>query len=216
MSKKFHHELNSLKKEVINMGRLAKKMLEDSIQALIKLDVELAEQTRGKKEDIRRMDQEIEAKSLQLLTLFQPMAIDMRTIACILKLITYITRIGRYGKGISNITIHLAGEPHVKKLVSLPHMSQIVCNMIDDALNAFESNDLSLLHDFVERDDTVDELDDTIFRECLTYMMEEPRLISRCARYIMISRYLERCGDHACKMAEKIHYMVNGEHIEIK
>ncbi|MFX1537400.1 MAG: phosphate uptake regulator PhoU, partial [Promethearchaeota archaeon] len=92
MSKKFHHELNNLRKEVINMGKLAKKMLEDSIEALTKLDVELAEQTRGKKEDIKRMDQEIEAKSLRLLTLFQPMAIDMRTIACILKLITYITR----------------------------------------------------------------------------------------------------------------------------
>jgi len=92
----------------------------------------------------------------------------------------------------------------------------MVCKMIDDALKAFETEDISLIKDFEERDDTLDALRWSIFRECITYMMENPSTITGCAHYMMIARYLERCGDHACKIAEKVHYMVTGEHIEIK
>ena len=95
-------------------------------------------------------------------------------------------------------------------------MGNIVYGMIEDALKAFETEALSLIQDFAERDDTLDTLRYSIFRESLTYMMEDPKNITRCAHYMMIARYLERCGDHACKIAEKIHFMVTGERIEIK
>jgi len=183
---------------------------------LKKQDVELAEKVISKKKKLADMDVEIEGKTLQLIALYHPMAKDMRTVACILKTITYLTRIGRYGKDIANIAKELSDKPHVAKLVEIPYMAETVCKMIDDALKAFETEDMSLIKDFEERDDTLDALRWSIFRECITYMMENPSTITRCAHYMMIARYLERCGDHACKIAEKVHYMVTGERIEIK
>jgi phosphate transport system protein len=88
--------------------------------------------------------------------------------------------------------------------------------MIRDALRAFKEDDISHIEDIAERDDQVDAIWDTVFRECLTYMMEDPKNITPCTHYIMVSRHLERCGDHACKISEKVHYKVTGEHIEIK
>ena len=216
MVEKFHAELKGLKKKVLEMGELAKDMLQKSIEALKNQDTELADWVLSKKKEIMDMDEGIEQHALTLLTLYQPMAKDMRTIACILKMITYLTRIGRYGKDISNVAKELSMRPHIAKLVSIPYMADIVCGMIEDALKAFETEDLSLIQDFVERDDSLDALRYSIFRECVTYMMEDPKNIKRCAHYIMIARYLERCGDHACKIAEKIHFMVTGERIEIK
>lgn len=216
MVEKFHAELKGLKKKVLEMGELAKDMLQKSIEALKNQDTELADWVLSKKKEIMDMDEGIEQRALTLLTLYQPMAKDMRTIACILKMITYLTRIGRYGKDISNVAKELSMRPHIAKLVSIPYMADIVCGMIEDALKAFETEDLSLIQDFVERDDSLDALRYSIFRECVTYMMEDPKNITRCAHYIMIARYLERCGDHACKIAEKVHYMVTGERVEIK
>jgi len=213
---RLHEDLKKMKRKVIEMGELAKEMLHDSMEALEKQDVELAEEVISKKKKLADMDVEIEEKTLQLIALYHPMAKDMRTVACILKTITYLTRIGRYGKDIANIAKELSDKPHVAKLVEIPYMAEMVCKMIDDALKAFETEDISLIKDFEERDDTLDALRWSIFRECITYMMEDPKNITRCAHYVMIARYLERCGDHVCKIAEKIHYMVTGERIEIK
>jgi phosphate transport system protein len=215
MIKEFHTNLKTLKKDVIKMGHLAEDMLQKSVEALRKQDMDIADWVLSHKQRIAKMDYEIEKKALHLLTLYQPMASDMREIACILKMITYLARIGRYAKDIANITFEFKDQPHVKKLVSVPHMSQIVCGMIDDALKAFETGNLEVIQDFSERDDDVDELRYSIFRECLTYMMEDQKVITRCTHYILVARYLERCADHACKMAEKIHYMVTGKHAEI-
>jgi len=215
MVEKFHEELKQLKKDVITMGQLAKEILQKSVEALKKQDFELSAWVRSKKGVIAKMDSEIETESIRLIALYQPMAKDMRTIACCLKMNTYLTRIGRYGKDIAKVNDEMGNNPPFKKLVSIPHMSDIVCKMIDDALTAFETEDISLFKDFKEREDTVDELRYSIFRECLTYMMEDQKVITQGIYYIMVARYLERCGDHACKIAEKINYMVTGEHIEI-
>ena len=211
----FHDKLEDLKKEVEDMGGLARDMLEKSITALKNQDTDLAQWVISNKNVIRDRDSEIEIKTLHLVALYQPMAKDMRTIACILKMITYLTRIGRYGKDIAKSAVELSDKPHISKIVSIPYMADIVCDMIDRALTAFETGDLALFDDFNEKDDTVDALRHTIFRECITYMTEDPRTITQCAHYLMIARYLERCADHACKIAEKIHYMVTGEHTEL-
>ena len=214
---KFHNELEDLKKQVLDMGFHALNMLNSSIEAFKNLNIHHSEEIYSRKDKLLEYDNRNEEKALQLIALYQPMARDLRTIACILKMVTYLTRIGRYGKDITNITTkELEGKIHIKKIVSIPHMMSIVSGMIKNALVAFDKSDISFLEDFEERDDEVDELRLSIFRECLTYMMESPANISICIAYIMIARYLERCGDHACKMAEKIHYMITGEHIEIK
>ena len=216
MKSRFHEELEEIKKEVLAMGDLARRMLKNSIIALVKQDNELADEVLSHKEEIMDMDDKIEHRCLQAISMYQPMAKDMRIIGTCLKLITYLARIGRYGKDIANVAKDLAGEPHVARLVSIPHMCELVEKMISDALTAFEKEDVSLLENFEERDDDVDALRYSVFRECLSYMMEDPKKITRCMHYVMIARYLERCADHACKMAEKITYTVTGERVEIK
>ena len=216
MVEKFHEELEDLKKDVLKMGQLATKMLKISIEGLKNQDLKKAEWVNTQKTKIAEMDEKNEEKAMRLIALYQPMAKDMRTIACCLKMITYLARIGRYGKDIANVAIEIAPDKPVAKLVSIPHMNKLVCDMISDTLNAFKKEDSSLIKNLSDRDDDIDSLRYSIFRECLTYMMEDPKKINRCAHYMMIARYLERCADHACKMAEKIHYMITGERIEIK
>ena len=215
MVEKFHVELNQAKKDVDTMGHLAKNMLSKSVEAFNEIDIKKAEWVVSNKVQLADMDDQIEEKTLRLIALYQPMARDLREIACIFKMITYLNRIGRYGKDIAKLVSEFEKKGHLKKLISLPHMAELVTGMINDALYAFETGDISKFNDFIDRESTVDELRYSIFRECLSYMMEDPSVITRCTYYIIIARYLERCGDHACKMAEKIIYMVTGERVEI-
>jgi phosphate transport system protein len=216
MKSRFHEELEEIKREVLAMGNLAREMLKNSVTALVKRDNELADEVLSHKGEIMDMDDKIEQRCLQAISMYQPMAKDMRVIGTCLKLITYLARIGRYGKDIANVAKELSGKPHLAKLVSIPYMAKLADSMISDALIAFEKEDISLLENFVERDDDIDALRYSIFRECLSYMVEDPKKITRCTHYVMIARYLERCADHACKMAEKITYTVTGERVEIK
>lgn len=216
MAEKFHKELEKLKKDVSAMGHLSISMLLTSVEALKNLDSEKADWVYSKKDSLAKRNIQIEEESLRLIALYQPMAKDMRTIACCLKMITDLNRIGRYGKDIAKIVKEIYPGPHIKKIIHIPQMNDIVCRMVNDALTAFKTGDISLIKDFSERDDDVDELRYAIFRECLTYMMEEQKNITICIHYIMVARYLERCGDHACDIAEKIHYMVTGDRIELR
>jgi phosphate transport system protein len=216
MVKKFHTELEELKKDVLTMGDLATSMMNDSVEALKNLDVKKAEQVNSKKKKLAKMNVDLEEEALQLIALYQPMARDMRTIACCLKMIISLNRIGRYGKDIANVAKEIYPGPHIKKIISIPHMNDIVCKMTNDALTAFSTGNLNLIKDFSERDNDVDALRYSIFRECISYMMEDPKNITICTHYILVARYLERCGDHACDMGEEIHYMITGKRIELK
>ncbi len=216
MVTKFHTEIASLKGDVLTMGHLAQGMLQQSMVALKTQDVTLAETIDEEKQKLADYDDRIEQKCLRLIALNQPMAKDLRTIAASMKVITSLYRIGRYGKDIAIVVPDLAGAPHIGNLVSLPHMGEVVDGMITDVLAAFEREDPAVIADIQGREEVVDALRYSIFRECLTYMMEDPRNISRCTNYVMIARYLERCGDHACKIAEKVHYMATGDRIEIR
>jgi phosphate transport system protein len=216
MVEKFHIELDELKRDVIKMGTLSQLMMYDAVDALKNLDIEKADEVDSKKKKLAQINVDLEDEALQLIALYQPMAIDMRTIACCLQMITALKRIGRYGKDIAKITKEIAPGPHIKKIISIPHMNEIVCQMISDALTAFSTGNLDLIKDFIERDNDVDALRYSIFRECISYMMENPKNITICTHYILVARYLERCGDHACDMAEEIYYMVTGKRIEIK
>ena len=215
MAEKFHTELKTLKKDTLVMAALGRLMLRNSVDALIRQDKELAATVIARKEEIHKMEVRIEEHCYQLIALNQPMAKDMRVIACTLKVITASMRIGRYGKVIANIVKDISDKPHIANLMSIPHMAELVIEMVDDAVKAYETEDLSLIVDFSARDDTIDALRHSIFREGITYMMEDPKNISRCTHYIMVARYLERCADHACKIAENVHYMQTGERIEI-
>ena len=216
MAEKFHTELKNLKTETLEMAHLGRFMLRTAVDALIRQDPELAESVITRKGEIHDLEVRLEEHCYHLIALYQPMAKDMRTIARTLKMISASLRIGRYGKVIAKVAKELADRPHIANLMSIPHMADLAIDMVDDAITAYESDDLSLIKDFSARDDTVDALRHSIFREGITYMMEDPKNISRCTHYIMVARYLERCADHACKIAENVHYMETGERIEIK
>lgn len=215
MAEKFHTELSGLRKEAVEMAHFGRSMLRDAVDALIRQDEELAVSVVERKEEIHQMEVRLEERCYQLIALNQPMAKDMRIIACTLKVITASLRIGRYGKVIANIVRDLSDNPHIANLMSLPHMAELVIDMVDDAIKAYETDNLRLIEAFTQRDDTIDALRHSIFRQGITYMMEDPRTISRCTHYIMVARYLERCADHACKIAENVQYMETGERVEI-
>ncbi len=216
MVEKFHIELEKLKQNVLKMGDFATSMLCGAVDSLKNLDVEKADAVIVKKEELAKRNVQLEEEALQLIALYQPMAKDMRTIACCLKMTTDLNRIGRYGKDIAKVVKEIYPGSHIKKIIHIPQMNEIVCKMINDALTAFKTGDLTLIKDFSERDDDVDHLRYSIFRECLTYMMEDTKNITICTNYILVARYLERCGDHACNIAEQIHYMVTGKRIDLK
>ena len=211
MRSKFDEQLKKIKDDVVELGELAQRMLKDSIVALENQDVKLAAKIYTDKKKLMKMDDDIEHRCLQAISMYQPMAKDMRVIGASLKLITYLTRIGRYGKDIAKFVKELADKTHIAKLVSIPHMGEIVDSMISDALIAYRNEQSVDIQSFVDRDDDVDSLRDSIFRESLTYMMEDDKNIKRCMYYIMVARYLERCADHACKISEKVNYMVTGK-----
>ena len=215
MVEKFHTELINLKKDTIGIANLGREMLRTAVDALIRQDRELAVSVIDRKEELRVMDIQIEEHCYQLIALNQPMAKDMRTIACTLKVIEASMRIGRYGKSIANIVKEISDKPHIANMMSIPHMADLVIDMVDDSIEAYASENITPVAEFSTRDDTIDSLRHSIFREGITYMMEDPKNISRCTHYIMVARYLERCADHACKIAENVHYMQTGERIEI-
>jgi phosphate transport system protein len=216
MSEKFHTELDLLKQDTIAMARFARDMLADSVQCLVTGDVPDALEVVSRKREIHERTIGLEDRAYQLIALYQPMARDMRVIVCILKMIAGAERIGRYGKDIAGMTPHLRDQPSCPQQPPLSHMAALVTVMIDDVTTSFELEDLEFIRDFSSRDDDVDALWHSIFRQTLTIMMENQKTITRYASYIMAARYLERSGDHACRMAEHVHYAVTGERIEIK
>ena len=215
MAEKFHAELENVTKDTVAMARFGRSMLRDAVDALIRQDKDLAETVVARKGEIHTREVALEERCYQLIALYQPMAKDMRVIACTLKVITASMRIGRYGKVIANIVKEISDKPHIANMMSIPHMADLAMDMIDDAVEAYDTETLRLIADFSARDDTIDALRHSIFREGITHMMEDPRSITRCTHYIMVARYLERCADHACKIAENVHYMETGERIEI-
>jgi phosphate transport system protein len=215
MAEKFHTELKKLREDTIGMACLGRTMLRESVDALIRQDADLAISVVARKEDIHVQETQLEERCYQLIALHQPMAKDMRVIVCSLKVISASIRIGRYGKSIANIAKQITDRPHIANLMSIPHMADLSMEMVDDSIKAYETGELQYIGDFSARDDTIDALRHSIFREGITYMMEDPKNISRCTHYIMVARYLERCADHACKIAENVHYMETGERVEI-
>jgi len=216
MVNKYREELKDLKDIVQEQGVFAYGMLSLAMTALQDQDPELARQVHARRVGLAERNLAIEEAALRLIALYQPMARDLRSIVCALRMNVALFRIGRYGKDIANLVEGLSGKPHIGNLMNLPHMADLVCAMIDDALKAYRTEDTVLIEGMSRRDDVVDDLRYAIFRESVTYMMEDPKNITRCIDYVMIARYLERCGDYACDIAEQVCYMVTGERVEVK
>ena len=209
--RKFHHDVDELVARVRTMGEMARRSVREGVDAFAALDVEAARRVVAFNQEINRIDVEIEAKALDLIALRQPMASDLRTVGASLKIITYLDRIGRYGYDIAKATEAVAEKGHVKRLVGIPIMAEKALELLDRSMKAFATKDAPLARTVQPADDDVDALYDQIFRECVTYMIEDPRSITQCTQYILVARHIERVGDNAGKIAEKSIYLATGE-----
>jgi phosphate transport system protein len=209
--KTFDAQLKELGQQLLKMGSFVEGMLDGAMQALIRQDVNLADEVIRRDDIADEMDLEIETASMRLLALQQPMSKDLRTIGTALKIITDLERIGDYSVDIARAAKQLAGEPYFKPLVDLPKMAELTKKMVRDALQAFVERNIDKALRVCEDDDAVDELNRALFEELMDFMRKDPKLVMQAAHFILISRYLERIADHVTNVAERIVYMETGE-----
>ena len=210
----FQRELEKLKENLLRMAGLVEKVISDSVQSLMKRDSDLAKKTIASDDAINDLELVIEEMCLRLLALRQPMAIDLRFITAAMKIVTDLERMGDQAVNIAERTISLNQEPQLKPYIDLPRMAEIVQSMVKDVLDAFVKQDSPLARSVCVRDDLVDGLNDQVFRELLTYMISDPKTITRAVHLMIVSRCLERIADHATNIAEDVIFMVDARVIK--
>lgn len=207
METHFQQELNHLKSEILRMAGLVERAISNAIESLTQRDTPLAEKTIQQDAQINEVELDIDERCLNLLALHQPMAGDLRFITSTMRINTELERIGDLAVNIAERVVSLNQEPQLKPYIDIPNMADISKKMLRDVIDAFVSGDAALARSVCERDDQVDGLNNQIFRELLTYMMEEPKTITRAVHLIIVSRYLERIADHATNIAEGVIFM---------
>ncbi len=208
METHFQQELNKLKENLLKMAALAEMAITNAIDSLVKRDSPLAEKTIAEDGKINQMEILIDEMSLKLLALHQPMAADLRFITSAMRINTELERIGDLAVNIAERVISLSQEPQLKPYIDIPRMAEISKGMVKDVLDAFVNRDADLARQVCERDDQVDALNDQVFRELLTYMLSDPKTITRAVHLIIVSRCFERIADHATNIAEGVIFMV--------
>lgn len=206
--REYEAELDKLRDQILYMGAKVEEMIGSSMTALIDRDDELARAIMDLDHQVNQLEIEIDGMCLRVLARRQPVASDLLFITVTLKLVTDLERIGDLAVNICERVLELNQEAPLKPYIDLPHMAGDVQGMVRDALDAFVKGDTSLAQEVIERDKMVDAYYGQIFRELLTYMIEEPRNIYRATRVQSIAKYLERVGDHATNLAEMVVLMV--------
>ena len=209
--KSFDEDLARLRDLVSRMGGIAESQLNKAINALQDRDSALAEEVIEHDARIDALQYEVEELALRMIALRQPMAADLRETVAALKIAPLIERIGDYAKNVAKRAIALNQIPPVKPLFTIPRMGRMVREMLKDVLDAFANQDVDGARDVWLADAEVDDMHDSLFREMLTYMMEDPRNITPCTHLLFTARNIERMGDLATNIAEVIHYQVTGE-----
>jgi phosphate transport system protein len=210
----FDEQLKHLKNLIVQMGSLAEAELEGAIAALTRRDTALAQSIVGSDSRLDELEQEVANLAVRILALRQPMASDLREIVSALKISSDLERMGDYAANVAKRAIALNQLPAVKPAGSIPRMARLVQAIIKDVLDSYVERDADRAVDAWRRDEEVDEMYTSIFRELLTYMMEDARNISACTHLLFIAKNIERIGDHATNIAEIIHYLVLGRQID--
>jgi len=210
--KAFDKDIGGVEGLLLEMGGMVEAQLSDATTVLLKRDTELGAEVRKKDKRINELEHEIHERAVRLLALRQPMADDLRVIVGFMKVAANLERIGDYAKNIAKRTKVLAKTQAVGASENtLKRMSNLVQAMINDALDAFIKRDLDAANDILLRDEEVDLLHNTLFRELLTHMMEDPRNITPSMHLLFIAKNIERSGDHVAGIAQQIHYLVSGD-----
>jgi phosphate transport system protein len=209
----FDEQLKHLKHLIVQMGGFAEAGLDNAITALTRRDTALAQATVGSDSRLDELEQEVANLAVRILALRQPMASDLREIVSALKISSDLERMGDYAANVAKRAIALTQSPPMRPVGGIARMGRLVQQIIKDTLDAFSDNDADKAVAAWKRDQEVDDMYNSLFRELLTYMMEDPRNIGPSTHLMFIAKNIERIGDHATNVAEIIHYLVRGEDI---
>ena len=211
MHRHFDDELKDLKEKILRMGGLAEEQVRGALRALIERDSDLARKIIENDRRVNALDVEVDEDCLRLLALQQPTARDLRFITTAMKISTELERISDLAENICERAIELNEEPQLKPYIDIPRMANWSLQMVKEALDAFVTGDSNLARKVCTDDDFVDDLTHQLFRELLSFMLEDPKTITRAIRITFIAKYLERIADHATNVAELVVYMVEGK-----
>jgi phosphate transport system protein len=209
----FQDELEVLKARLLEMGGLAEDRVRLAVRALVDRDLTLIERVLVGDDTINRLHIEIDDRCFKLLALHQPMAVDLRSIVSAVKINTDLERVGDLAINIAEAAQRYVQHPPVKELIDIPRMATIAQAMLRDALDAFVRRDLELAEDVLDRDDELDSLKTQVFRALIGHMVEDAATIEPALDLVLISRHLERIGDHATNVAEDVIFMVSARDV---
>jgi len=205
----FQEELEGLQTRLLEMGGLAEERVRASVQGLVTRDAAMIEQVLRGDEPINRLHIDIDNRCFRLIALHQPMATDLRGIVAAVKINSDLERVGDLAVNIAEAAKRYVTHPPVKKLIDIPRMGSLAQTMLRDALDSYVKRDTALARTVLNADDELDALKTQVFRELLTYMLQDPTTVEPALDLILISRHLERIGDHATNIAEDVIFMVS-------
>lgn len=209
----FQEELEALKTRLLEMGGLAEARVARAVQALVERRADQLDEVVAGDGPVNAFHIEIDGRAFRLLALHQPMAVDLRTIMAAIKINSDLERVGDLAVNIAEAGRRYLEHPPVKPLIDIPRMAQIAQAMLRDALDAYVRRDTALAQQVLDRDDKLDQVKTQVFRELLTYMLQDPHTIEPALDLILISRHLERIGDHATNVAEDVIFMVSARDV---
>ena len=212
-SRHYEQELETLKEKILLLGGKVEEMIASAMKSLLSRDPALARRVIASDREVDSGELDIDHLCLSLLALRQPAASDLRFIATALKIVTDLERIGDLAVNIAERSIELSEEPPLKPYIDIPRMAAAATGMVKEALDAFVKREPRLAIEVLQADAAVDELNVQLFRELLTYMIEEPKNVSRALRITFIAKYLERVADHATNIAQMVIFMCEGRDV---
>ncbi|MDE1570914.1 phosphate signaling complex protein PhoU [Aquabacter sp. P-9] len=208
----FDAELKEIGRKVVEMGGQAERLVADSVNALIRRDTASGQKVILQDASVDHMQREIEEKVILVIAKRQPVATDLRELVAAIRIASDLERIGDLAKNVGKRVLAIEGEYHPQKLVrGVEHMSDLVLEQLKEVLDAYAGKDEAKAIEVWGRDSVVDTMYTSLFRELLTYMMEDPRNISVCTHLLFCAKNIERIGDHATNVAETVYYMVTGQ-----
>ena len=213
MQRHFDQDLANLKRHLLAMGSLVESQIEQALKALVDRDSDLAVSVIERDHDVNALDVEIDDMCIQLLALQQPTARDLRFITTGMKISSELERMGDLADNIAQRALELNGEPQLKPYIDIPRMASWTMRMVKECLDAFVNSDPLLARKVCTDDDFVDDLNEQLFRELLSFMLENTTTITRAIRLTFVAKSLERIADHATNIGELVVYMVEGKNI---
>ena len=214
--KAFDEDITKLRGLIAEIGGLAEVSLREAMEALIKGNLELAHDVIQRDKRIDALEAEIDRLAVRTIALRAPMADDLRELIAALKIAGVIERIGDYSKNIAKSADKIEGRKRFEPLTLIPAMADVAASMVHDVLTAYAARDPVMAQAVVERDEKVDAFYESLFRNLVSYMIENPSTISSCAQLLFVARNIERIGDHATNVAEMVYYAATGAHLTDK